>query len=63
LLRLLPIGTHDWKQFVTPAELGAYCRAANLRLADTAGMVFSPLARSFRISANTAINYIAMATA
>ncbi len=63
LLRLLPVGTHNWRQFITPAELGAHCRAAGLRLADTAGMSFSPLARSFRISRDTSINYIAMAVA
>jgi 2-polyprenyl-6-hydroxyphenyl methylase / 3-demethylubiquinone-9 3-methyltransferase len=63
LLRLLPVGTHNWRQFITPAELGAHCRAANLRLADTAGMSFSPLARKFRISRDTSINYIAMAAA
>ncbi|MBN8897101.1 MAG: bifunctional 2-polyprenyl-6-hydroxyphenol methylase/3-demethylubiquinol 3-O-methyltransferase UbiG, partial [Rhodospirillales bacterium] len=28
VLRWLPIGTHDWRQFVTPAELGAMLRAA-----------------------------------
>ena len=63
LLRLLPVGTHNWRQFITPAELGAHCRAAGLRLADTAGMSFSPLARQFRISRDTSINYIAMAAA
>lgn len=63
LLRLLPVGTHEWQQFITPAELGAHCRRANLRLADTAGLSFSPLAGKFRISRDTAINYIAMAEA
>jgi 2-polyprenyl-6-hydroxyphenyl methylase/3-demethylubiquinone-9 3-methyltransferase len=63
LLRLLPIGTHHWRQFITPAELAAQCRAAGLRLSDTAGMSFSPLAGTFRISRNTSINYIAMAQA
>jgi 2-polyprenyl-6-hydroxyphenyl methylase / 3-demethylubiquinone-9 3-methyltransferase len=63
LLRLLPVGTHNWRQFITPAELGGHCRAAGLRLADTAGMSFSPLARKFRISRDTSINYFAMAAA
>jgi 2-polyprenyl-6-hydroxyphenyl methylase/3-demethylubiquinone-9 3-methyltransferase len=63
LLRLLPIGTHDWKQFIAPAELGALCRASNLRVADLAGMSFSPLTARFRISRDTGTNYIAMAEA
>jgi len=61
VLRLLPVGTHAWRQFITPAELGAQCRAAGLRLADTAGMSFSPLRGKFRISRDMAVNYIAMA--
>ncbi len=61
LLRLLPVGTHDWKQFITPAELGALCRASDLRLTDVAGLSFSPLLGSFRISRDTGVNYIAMA--
>ncbi|OYV40862.1 MAG: bifunctional 3-demethylubiquinol 3-O-methyltransferase/2-polyprenyl-6-hydroxyphenol methylase [Rhodospirillales bacterium 20-64-7] len=63
VLRMLPVGTHDWKRFVTPAELGRHCREAGLRLAETAGMSFSPLSRQFRISRDLSINYIAMAQA
>ncbi len=63
LLRLLPVGTHDWKQFITPQELGALCRAGNLRLADLAGLSFSPLTGQFRISRDTGTNYIALAQA
>jgi len=61
LLRLLPAGTHNWRQFITPAELGAQCRGAGLRLSDTAGMVFSPLAGKFKIARDMSVNYIAMA--
>jgi 2-polyprenyl-6-hydroxyphenyl methylase/3-demethylubiquinone-9 3-methyltransferase len=61
LFRLLPVGTHDFNAFVTPAELGAHCRAAGLRLAETAGMSFAPLSGTFRISRDLGINYIAMA--
>jgi 2-polyprenyl-6-hydroxyphenyl methylase/3-demethylubiquinone-9 3-methyltransferase len=61
VLRLLPVGTHDWKQFVTPAELGAMCRSCGLSLADVAGMSFSAAAGRFRISRDMDVNYIAMA--
>lgn len=63
LLRLLPVGTHDWRKFITPAELGRYCRAAGLRLADTAGLSFSPARRGFTISRDLSVNYLAMAVA
>ncbi len=63
LLRLLPTGTHDWKQFITPAELSGLCRGSNLRMADLAGFSFSPLTGKFRIGRDTSSNYIALAEA
>jgi 2-polyprenyl-6-hydroxyphenyl methylase/3-demethylubiquinone-9 3-methyltransferase len=62
LFRLLPVGTHDWKQFVPPAELDEYFRRADLRLAAIAGMGFDPR-RGFRITRDTSVNYIAVAAA
>jgi 2-polyprenyl-6-hydroxyphenyl methylase/3-demethylubiquinone-9 3-methyltransferase len=62
LLRLLPRGTHDWKMFVTPAELGAGLRRAGLRVVDVAGMVPDPLTGGWRESRDTAVNYIMAAT-
>jgi 2-polyprenyl-6-hydroxyphenyl methylase/3-demethylubiquinone-9 3-methyltransferase len=61
VLRLLPVGTHEWQRFITPAELGQYCRGANLRLAELAGMSFDPLGQKFRISRDMSVNYIAVA--
>ncbi len=61
LLRLLPVGTHEWQRFITPAELRRHCAAAGLRLSDIAGLSFSPLTGRFRVSRELAVNYIAMA--
>ena len=61
LLRLLPIGTHDWRKFVTPAELGAQVRAAGLRMVDMAGMTPAPLTGGWRAGRDLAVNYIALA--
>jgi 2-polyprenyl-6-hydroxyphenyl methylase/3-demethylubiquinone-9 3-methyltransferase len=63
LLRMLPVGTHEWRQFVTPAELDDYCRRAGLRMAAIAGMSFDPLSGGFRITRDTGVNYIALAEA
>jgi 2-polyprenyl-6-hydroxyphenyl methylase/3-demethylubiquinone-9 3-methyltransferase len=63
LLRMLPVGTHEWKQFVTPAELDDYFRRASLRMAAIAGMSLDPLSGRFRITRDTGVNYIAMAEA
>jgi 2-polyprenyl-6-hydroxyphenyl methylase/3-demethylubiquinone-9 3-methyltransferase len=63
LLRLLPVGTHDWRHYLTPAELAAACRGSHLRLADIAGLSFSPITGGFRTSRDLSVNYIAMAEA
>lgn len=58
VLRWLPVGTHDWRRFVTPAELGAMARAAGLRLSDAAGMTLNPMRGSWVASRDLAVNYI-----
>jgi len=60
VLRLLPTGTHDWQRFVTPAELGAYAKAAGFRVADISGMVFDLRTRQWQAGTDLAVNYIAM---
>lgn len=61
LLRLLPVGTHDWRMFVTPGELGAALRGAGLRVTDLAGMRMDPLTGRWRETRDLGVNYIAMA--
>jgi 2-polyprenyl-6-hydroxyphenyl methylase/3-demethylubiquinone-9 3-methyltransferase len=58
LLGWLPVGTHDWRKFITPVELGGMLRQAGLRVADTAGLVADPLTGQWRTSRNLAVNYI-----
>lgn len=57
LLRWLPVGTHDWKLFLPPSELGALLRGAGLAVTDTAGMV-PGLLGDFRLSRDMAVNYL-----
>ena len=58
VLRLLPAGTHDWRRFITPAELGQHAAQAGLRVADLSGMV--PGLNGWRESRDAAVNYIAL---
>jgi len=58
--RLLPAGTHDWRRFITPAELGRAGGAAGLRIASTAGLVFDLRARRWTQGHDRSINYIAL---
>ncbi|MBN8875675.1 MAG: bifunctional 2-polyprenyl-6-hydroxyphenol methylase/3-demethylubiquinol 3-O-methyltransferase UbiG [Rhodospirillales bacterium] len=62
VLRWLPIGTHDWRQFVTPAELGAMLRAAGLRVTDSAGLEPVPLRGGWRIGRDLGVNYLVAAS-
>lgn len=61
LLRMLPVGTHDWKMFVAPSELGTGLRGAGLAVADIAGMTMDKLTGRWRASRDVAVNYILMA--
>ncbi len=61
VLRLLPAGTHDWRKFVTPAELARHAGGAGLRVAELSGMV--PGLHGWRESRDSAVNYIALLTA
>ena len=58
LLRLLPVGTHDWRMFITPGELGALLRPEGFRVTDVAGMVMHPISREWRESRDLGVNYI-----
>ena len=56
--RLLPIGTHDWRQFIQPRALSTFAAKAGLRTVDSAGMSFDPLRRRWHESRDLSINYI-----
>ena len=62
ILRWLPIGTHQWDRFVTPAELRTGLRVAGLTLTDTTGMIYNPFADEWRLGRDIEVNYLATAT-
>jgi len=59
IARMLPRGTHEYLKFIRPSELARWGREAGLELIDLAGIAYNPLTRSFRLSTNTDINYLA----
>ena len=63
VLRWLPVGTHDWRSFITPAELGGMLRGAGLRVADIAGLEFDPFAMRWKAGHDLAVNYLLEARA
>jgi len=57
--QVLPRGTHEYLKFIRPSELARWARAAGLEIKDLTGIGYNPLSRSFRLSSNTAVNYLA----
>jgi 2-polyprenyl-6-hydroxyphenyl methylase / 3-demethylubiquinone-9 3-methyltransferase len=58
VLRMLPVGTHDWKAFITPAELSGMLRAAGLRTGPTTGLVVDKLTGQWRTGRDMGVNYM-----
>ena len=62
VLRWLPVGTHQWERFVTPGRAWpATCRRRDWVLPSLQGLVYSPLADTWSLSADTDVNYLAAA--
>lgn len=59
VLRLLPVGTHHWRQFVTPDELEAAAAAAGLVPLERLGMRYLPVLHRARWTRDTSVNYLA----
>ncbi|MGN6149733.1 MAG: bifunctional 2-polyprenyl-6-hydroxyphenol methylase/3-demethylubiquinol 3-O-methyltransferase UbiG [Rhizomicrobium sp.] len=62
ILRWLPPGTHDWDKFVAPAELRAMLEDSGLKILKTQGVSFDPLGWDWRLSSDTDVNYMVVAT-
>jgi 2-polyprenyl-6-hydroxyphenyl methylase / 3-demethylubiquinone-9 3-methyltransferase len=63
LLRWLPVGTHDWRKFISPTELERMLRQVGLRVVDLAGLTANPLTGRWTTSRDLSVNYLMMATA
>lgn len=63
VLRWLPIGTHQWDRFITPAELQDMVRTAGLAHPALAGLVYNPLTDQWSLShSDTDVNYLLAAS-
>src|SRR3546814_11340593 len=59
--RLLPKGTHQYRDFIKPSELGGWLRESGLQLEDVSGVVYEPWRDAARLSRRTEVNYLACA--
>lgn len=57
VLRWLPVGTHDWRRFLRPAELAAALRQSGWRPVASAGMVPAQ-GGGWRLTARPGVNYL-----
>lgn len=57
VMRWLPKGTHEWKKFITPGELGRQLQDTGLTLTDIKGMSFNPLTWSWHLGQDLDVNY------
>jgi 2-polyprenyl-6-hydroxyphenyl methylase/3-demethylubiquinone-9 3-methyltransferase len=58
VLGWLPKGTHAWDKFVRPDEFSAAIRSGGLSVTETTGVVYNPLNDGWRLSRDTAVNYM-----
>ncbi|MFD1626530.1 bifunctional 2-polyprenyl-6-hydroxyphenol methylase/3-demethylubiquinol 3-O-methyltransferase UbiG [Azospirillum griseum] len=62
VLRWLPRGTHNWRQFLRPSELATAVRAHGLTMRDLTGVTYNPLTDTFKLNArDLGVNYMGWA--
>ena len=59
--RVLPKGTHQYRDFIKPSELAKWLREAGLEIEDVSGLMYEPWRNSARVVSRTDINYLACA--
>ncbi len=61
VLRWLPRCTHQWNKFVRPTELRMMLETHGMEFQDFTGVTYNPLADSWKLSRDLAVNYMAFA--
>ena len=62
VLRWVPPGTHDWKQFLKPDELRAFLAGERVQTHGPFGVAYNPLTGRWSRSADCDINYMMTVT-
>lgn len=58
VLNMLPKGTHEYRRFITPAELATMTREAGLMVTELIGMTYNPFSRVYALNDDVSVNYI-----
>ncbi|WKJ91791.1 bifunctional 2-polyprenyl-6-hydroxyphenol methylase/3-demethylubiquinol 3-O-methyltransferase UbiG [Methylomonas montana] len=59
VLKMVPKGTHDYKTFIKPSELGQMARSVGLELQGMVGIEYKPFSKQFSLGKDIDVNYIA----
>lgn len=59
VLKMVPKGTHDYKTFIKPSELGQMARRVGLELQGMVGIEYNPFSKQFSLGKDIDVNYIA----
>ena len=62
VLRWVPAGTHDWRQFIRPDELRAMLAVEPVTVTGPFGLAYDPLSDRWREGQDADINYMMIAT-
>tara|TARA_E500000331_G_scaffold358480_1_gene425721 strand:+ start:6033 stop:6758 length:726 start_codon:yes stop_codon:yes gene_type:complete len=60
ILRWLPIGTHDWNNFVSPEKLEKISAKYSILPKEFSGVSYNPLNQKWDRSKDTSVNYISI---
>lgn len=58
LLKLLPKNTHNYANFIRPAELCQWSRSAGLTPKEMKGITYHPLSKRFSLTDDISVNYL-----
>lgn len=62
VLRWVPAGTHDWRQFLKPDEIRLMLSEEPVAVSGPFGLTYNPLADRWSESRDAAVNYMMVAT-
>ena len=61
VLRWLPRGTHQWRNFVKPAEAATLLGAGGMEVIASRGVSVNPVTRGYRVTEFQGVNYMMVA--
>lgn len=58
LLKMLPKGTHEYRNFIKPSELAKWARESALTVNEIKGMTYNPFISRYQLNSDTDVNYL-----